>query len=78
MGEVQIRLQNINSDGDSTIPREAAQDSIQDTIQDTQEPDDDTLVAAMESILFAMGEAVPIESIAQALCVVQGADPAGG
>lgn len=30
---------------------------------------DDTLIAAMESILFAMGEAVPIESIAQALCV---------
>lgn len=115
MGEVQIRLQNINSDGDSTIPREAAQDSIQDTIQDTQdsvrntiqddirdtqdsirdsmqnnvndtipkeqtagsaetkpeaaEPDDDTLVAAMESILFAMGDAVPVDSIAAALGV---------
>ena len=115
MGEVQIRLQNINSDGDSTIPREAAQDSMRDSVQDTQdsvrntiqddikdtrenvrdtiqdnvsdtipeeqmagsieaaseaqEPDDDTLVAAMESILFAMGDAVPVGSIAAALGV---------
>ena len=115
MGEVQIRLQNINSDGDSTIPLEAAQDSMRDSVQDTQdsvrntiqddikdtrenvrdtiqdnvsdtipeeqmagsieaaseaqEPDDDTLVAAMESILFAMGDAVPVSSIAAALGV---------
>ncbi len=122
MGEVQIRLQNINTDGDSAVLREEMQDDIRDNIQEnmaekqelqdsirdnirenepedqadesrkaaagpdgtstasesdsgaepateTEEPDDDTLVAAMESILFAMGDAVPVNSIAAALGV---------
>lgn len=37
--------------------------------QKPAEPDENTLVAAMEAILFAMGDAVPVDSIAQALGV---------
>ena len=33
------------------------------------DPDDQTLLAAMEGILFAMGDAVPIETLASALAV---------
>lgn len=107
MGDVQIRLQNMDSGafendsavlsgetaGDSaveTIPvpvslteaENAGEPSLQETTEEdtgaeVQEPgepqteteSDDTLMAAMEAILFAMGEAVPVESIAQALYI---------
>ena len=38
-------------------------------LEEENSESDDTLIAAMEAILFAMGEAVPIDSIAQTLCV---------
>lgn len=44
-------------------------DENADDPEDEDSESDDTLIAAMEAILFAMGEAVPIDSIAQALCV---------
>lgn len=89
MGDVQIRLQQMNNGSkDSSEAAAADIDSSETVTADSSEAlteraaetppaaeetvssvSDDTLIAAMESILFAMGEAVPIESIAQALCV---------
>lgn len=56
---------------DPSLPG-TAKDDTGTMEQETEAPEremdsDDTLMAAMEAILFAMGEAVPIESIAQAL-----------
>ncbi len=67
MGEVEIRLQNINTgsfEKSSDMDEKVSADSLY-----MPEETDDNLIAAMEAILFAMGEAVPIDSIAQALCV---------
>ena len=79
MGDVQIRLQQMNNgskDSSETVTAdstEALAEGAAETPPAAEETvssvSDDTLIAAMESILFAMGEAVPIESIAQALCV---------
>lgn len=110
MGEVEIRLQNINTGSyekntsnvtvedagsekaetiaipaaaeDSAVGAAAPEKSADTTSEtkadsadekseseESSEPDDDTLVAAMEAILFAMGDAVPVDSIAQALGV---------
>ena len=101
MGDVQIRLQQMNngskdSSNDESnngsfeensfvvpelsveLPEDSSEAVTADSIEALAEGaaegtvpsvSDDTLIAAMESILFAMGEAVPIESIAQALCV---------
>ena len=97
MGDVQIRLQNINtvhmntgsnddnltdavdfpealsekSSGEFTdeSPEVISEESPDAFSAENPDASDDTLIAAMEAILFAMGEAVPIDSIAQALCV---------
>ena len=72
MGEVQIRLQNINSDGDSTIPLEAAQDSMRDSVQDTQDSvrntiqDDikDTRENVRDTIQDNVSDTIPEEQMA--------------
>ena len=79
MGDVQIRLQQMNNgskDSSETVTAdstealaEGAAETPPAAAETVSSVSDDTLIAAMESILFAMGEAVPIESIAQALCV---------
>lgn len=81
VGEVEIRLQNINTgsfDKSSDLSGNPSPDSENNEIETVElaseneyvpEESDDKLIAAMESILFAMGEAVPIDSIARALCV---------
>lgn len=111
MGDVQIRLQNMNSgssiddsskdqsstdqsplmpsdrdieSGAETIPvpegvasPESAPESddvpVPENVPESESApeSDDTLTAAMEAILFAMGEAVPIDSLAQALHITK-------
>ena len=68
--EVRISLQHIDPQ------QQAEQSDIQSSAAEAEteiveipEPDDTTLVAAMEAILFAMGEAVPVGTIASALGV---------
>jgi segregation and condensation protein B len=51
----------------TSVVQEAANPDV--TAEQPAAPDDDTLAAAMEAILFAMGDAVPMDSIVQALGV---------
>ncbi|MBQ2641361.1 MAG: hypothetical protein IJG15_05120, partial [Lachnospiraceae bacterium] len=75
MGDVEVRLQGIAaSDATDEKPETA-----EETSGLSAPPDDETVQAALEAILFAMGDAVPIDSIARALAIsrdraVQAAD----
>ena len=84
LGDVQVRLQGIAA-ADSTEDRSELPEnhsvSAESAAPETapEQPDDETVQAALEAILFAMGDAVPIDSIARALAIsrdraVQAAD----
>ena len=68
--EVRISLQHIEpqQQAEQVDIQSSASEAETETVE-IPEPDDTTLVAAMEAILFAMGEAVPVGTIASALGV---------
>ena len=69
--EDEVPSQDIAEPNEDEVPSQDIAEPNEDEVpsQDIAVPDEDTLAAAMEAILFAMGDAVPVDSIAQALGV---------